>query len=127
MVLKRDITAVGQQPSVNILADQPPKYVALGLDGFSVFPSELIGMSRVLPEPLCELKYDSETVQRDGTRGVILFNTSLLSQLVEKPHGTQTLRFDFDNGVSFFGTLNYENSYRHDKDYQYRSSKYHRN
>jgi hypothetical protein len=75
---------------------------------------------RILPDPVQELDYNEDTVLRDGTRGTILFNTSLLRQLKEQPFGLQTIRLDFENGVSFFGSLYYENSYQHDKSHLYR-------
>ena len=75
---------------------------------------------RILPAPPQALTYNDEMVRRDGTRGTILFNTSLLSQLKEQQFGLQTIRLDFENGVSFFGSLFYENSYQHDKSHLYR-------
>jgi len=50
-----------------------------------------------------------------------MFDTSLLNQLTAEPFGAQTIRLDFANGVSFFGTINCDNTYRHNKDYLYRN------
>jgi hypothetical protein len=69
------------------------------------------------------IEYDGKTVQRSGTRGMVLFNTSLLAQLTIRPYGAQTLRLDFANGVSFFGTIFYDNSFRQNKDYLYRDKR----